>query len=180
MTPTGPAAPSNPDISTTAEAAENHAMPRAHEVHTDPDTTTDEPLPPGITGKAVASKTPAEWAYQRLILYIRNFEKRLDNEHEVAMGFTGGDAGLLRIEGIGYFDPDIVTFYGRDASGTRTQLIQHVTQLNVFLRALPKPAEAPAPKRIGFRLAADLDRDLDPATGDEATDAQPPAESPDP
>ena len=28
-----------------------------------------------------------------------NFEKQLDNEHEVAMGFTGGDAGVVRIEG---------------------------------------------------------------------------------
>ena len=33
------------------------------------------------------------------------------------MGFAGGDAGVLRIEGLGYFDPDIVTFYGRTRTG---------------------------------------------------------------
>ncbi len=72
------------------------------------------------------------------------------------MGFAGGDAGVLRIEGMGFFDPDIVTFYGADATGAKTQLIQHVTQLSVLLRALPKEVEQVPPKRIGFRLAADL------------------------
>ena len=33
------------------------------------------------------------------------------------MGFTGGQAGILRIEGLGFFDPDLVTFYGRDEDG---------------------------------------------------------------
>ncbi len=74
------------------------------------------------------------------------------------MGFTGGDAGVLRIEGIGFFAPDIVTFYGRDETEARTQLIQHVSQLNVMLRAMPKAPEVEEPRRIGFRLAADLDR----------------------
>jgi hypothetical protein len=100
-------------------------------------------------------KSPAEWAYDRLILYIRNFEQQLDASHEIAMGFAGGDAGVLKIEGLGFFDPDLVTFYGRDDQGAKTQLIQHYSQLSVMLRAVAKetPAEEPA-RRIGFRLAA--------------------------
>ena len=90
-----------------------------------------------------------------MILYIQNFEEQLDNEHEVAMGFTGGDAGVLKIEGMGFFDPDIVTFYGSDPAGGKTQLVQHVSQLNVMLRALPKEVEAEEPNRIGFKLAND-------------------------
>lgn len=132
-----------------------------HAVHADPcapKTAEQEPLPPAVARKPREAKSPAEWAYQRLILYIRNFEDRLDREHELAIGLTDSGAGLLRIEGLGYFDPDIVTFYGTDASGARMQLIQHVTQLSVALRALPKPSEAPEPRRIGFRLAEDLDR----------------------
>lgn len=75
------------------------------------------------------------------------------------MGFVGGNAGVLRIEGLGYYDPDIITFYGSDASGVRTQLVQHVSQLSVMMRALPKPnADTPA-QRIGFRLAAELEND---------------------
>jgi len=147
---------SDPDIRTTAEAAEDHAIPRRHDVHADPDASMQGPN--ALTSKPAKAKSPAEWAYERLILYIQNFEKLLDSEHEVAIGFTGSDAGIMRIEGMGYFDPDIVTFYGTDPEGTRTQLVQHVTQLNVMLRALPKPKNAPEPQRIGFRLAADLER----------------------
>ena len=73
--------------------------------------------------------------------------------------FPGGDAGVLRIEGIGFFDPDIVTFYGKDEFGAKTQLIQHVSQLGVMLRALPKVADDKEPTRIGFRLAADLEQE---------------------
>lgn len=119
----------------------------------------DQPLPAKVAETPVEQKSPAQWAYERLILYIKNFEEQLDNEHEIAMGFTGGDAGVLRIEGIGFFDPDVITFYGTDESGSRTQLIQHVSQLSVMLRALPVAVEAEAPTRIGFRLAAELEED---------------------
>ena len=146
----------NDDIKTTAEAIEAEALPRLYEVHADPETE-KAAVPEAIANQPVKRKSAAEWAYERLILYIQNFEKQLDNKHEVAMGFTGGDAGVLRIEGMGFFDPDIVTFYGSDAEGIKTQMVQHVSQLNVMLRALPKQTEDnEAPTRIGFRLAEAL------------------------
>jgi len=147
------------DIATTAEAAENAALPRAHEVHTDP--AKSAPQMPERIARDNTPKSPARWAYERFIMYIKNFESTLDNEHEVAMGFAGGDMGVIRIEGMGYFDPDIVTFYGTDPTGTKTQLIQHVTQLSVMLRALPKHIDQPEPNRIGFRLARALEADAD-------------------
>ena len=143
-------------IRTSAEAEEAAALPRRYEV----DTTVQngkKDLPTAVAQKSAQQKSPAEWAYERLILYIQNFEQQLDNEHEVAMGFTGGDAGVLRIEGMGFFDPDMVTFSGTDSGGAKTQLVQHVSQLNVMLRALPKQVETLEPTRIGFRLARDLE-----------------------
>lgn len=107
-----------------------------------------------VTKKTEKPKSPAEWAHDRLVMYIRNFESQLDAAHEIAMGFAGDEAGVLRIEGIGYFDPDIVTFYGRDDSGAKTQLIQHVSQLSVTLRAVPKEADSEPPRRIGFQLTS--------------------------
>lgn len=107
--------------------------------------------------KAVATnrpKSPAEWAHDRLVMYIRNFESQLDSQEEIAMGFASDESGVLRIEGLGYFEPDMITFYGRDDDGAKTQLIQHVTQLSVTLRAVPKEARAEAPRRIGFQLNA--------------------------
>lgn len=150
-------------IETSAEMAEAAALPCQHEVHSDPAagqglTTVPEPM-----RQVPEDKSEARWAYERLILYIRNFEQTLDGEHEVAMGFAGGDAGVIRIEGLGYFDPDIVTFYGTDSAGARTQAIQHVSQLNVLLRAMPKPAPQQEARRIGFRLVADLGPEATPA-----------------
>lgn len=144
-----------------AQKKTTKANPRADVAKCDegaPLTAEQKPLPDSIAKKPVDSKSPAHWAYERLILYIQNFEEQLDNEHEVAMGFTGGDAGVLRIEGIGYFDPDIVTFYGTDGQGTKTQLIQHVSQLNVMLRALTRNESEEKPNRIGFRLAAEMEK----------------------
>lgn len=146
-------------IRTAAEAAEDAALPRCHEVHADDEGCEDRgEVTEGVKLTPVTEKSAAQWAYERLILYIQNFEKTLDNEHEIAMGFTGAEAGVIRIEGMGYFDPDIVTFYGSEPSGVKTQLIQHVSQLNVLLRALPKKADRAKPARIGFRLAQDLER----------------------
>lgn len=147
------------EIKTTAEAAEADTLPRRHEVRTDREVeVVDEAAPDAVAKTPMTQKSPARWAYERIILYLKNFEESLDNEHEAAMGFAGGEVGVMRIEGMGYFDPDIVTFYGSDPTGAKTQLIQHVTQLNVMLRALPKATKKDAPNRIGFRLAQDLEQ----------------------
>lgn len=147
------------EIDTSAEALENDVLAQTGEVHTDPDAQPVD-VPEGL---GPARKSPAKWAYERLALYIKNFEEQLDSDHEAAMGFTGGDAGIMRIEGIGYFDPDIVTFYGSDPAGEKVQMIQHVTQLNVMLRAMPKTEKAAEPRRIGFELSRALDSDNAPA-----------------
>ncbi|MGV6803480.1 MAG: DUF6173 family protein [Ruegeria sp.] len=144
-------------IETSAEAAEAAALPRCYEVHANQDGSSGNRDLPEPLRQPVDTKSPAQWAYERLILYIQNFEQTLDSDQEVAMGFTGGDAGVMRIEGMGYFDPDVITFYGSDGAGARTQLVQHVSQLNVMLRALPKTVEDKPANRIGFRLAAKLE-----------------------
>lgn len=109
---------------------------------------------PKPTEPPAKGKSPAEWAYDRLILYIRTFEKQLNSDQEVALGFAGSEAGILKIEGLGFFDPDLVTFYGTDDQGLKNQLIQHVSQLNVMLQARPKSDPHDAPRRIGFQLTS--------------------------
>lgn len=151
-------------IRTSVEANEESALARRHVVHTDeraPRTPEGLPLPQPLCREAVEDKSPAQWAYERLVLFIQNFEEQLDRDHEVALGLTGAEAGVLRIEGLGYFAPDMLTFYGTSDNGARTQLIQHVSQLNVMLLALPKQTEREEPRRIGFQLA----RALEPSKG---------------
>ena len=115
------------------------------------------PLPAKVAQKSPEQKSPAEWAYERLVLYIQKFEETLDVDHEVGMGFAGSDAGMLHIQGMGFFAPDMITFYGADPSGAKTQLVQHVSQLNVMLKAAPKINEEPA--RIGFQMREKLEEE---------------------
>lgn len=149
-------------IATSAEAMENAAMPVARVAHSNPDaprTCEERPLPKAVAKKSPDQKTPAEWAYERIILYIQNFEEQLDSDHEIGMGFAGGEVGSIRIQGVGFFAPDLITFYGVDEGGAKTQLVQHVSQLNVMLKAARKLREDAAPNRIGFNLVASLDKD---------------------
>lgn len=141
------------EVATSAEAVENDVL--AHAVHIDGQQMVENAArPPRL--KADTGKSPAQWAYERIVLYIQKFEEMLDAEHEVGMGFVGSDTGTLTIQGMGYFAPDIITFYGVDATGGKRQLIQHVNQLSVMLTAAPK--QKPQARRIGFRLAEDLER----------------------
>ncbi|GMG81807.1 hypothetical protein LNKW23_10200 [Paralimibaculum aggregatum] len=134
--------------------------PEARAVRTDcneGDCAENQPLPEAIARGQANQKSPAEWAYLRLALYLRKFEEQLDSEHEVGIGVAGSEAGALHIRGVGYFAPDLVTFYGLDQHGAKTQLIQHVSQLNVMLKAVPKQAETA--ERIGFQLASRIEAD---------------------
>lgn len=146
-------------ISTTADAMERAAIEtRAKVAHCAPPpngTAEQAPLPPEMAARAPSEKSPAEWAYERLILYVRKFEEQLDADHEIGMGFAGSGTGTVHIQGIGFFAPDFVTFYGMDDGGTKTQLVQHVTQINVALKAVPKRQETPS--RFGFALAEAID-----------------------
>jgi hypothetical protein len=153
-------------IMSSVEHAENAVLPERREVYSDPRRRCPDPADmPAALRTSSDGKSAARWAYERLILYIKNFEDQLDDTHEIAMVFTGDVAGILRIEGIGYFDPDLVTFFGTDDEGARTQLIQHVARHSVMLRALPKAPAEPEPRRIGFQLVRGLEPPPDATSG---------------
>ena len=93
------------------------------------------------------SKSSAEWTYERLGSYIRDFENELDQDHEVGARLVSfGQAILFHIESLGYYGPDIISFEGVTDKGEKVK--QNVSQLSVLLIAMPKRSEQP--KRIGF------------------------------
>lgn len=151
-------------IDTSADALENSVLPTMREVHTKGGRHAEQADLPKALKKPTKQKSPAQWAYERIILYIQKFEETLDNDQEVGLGFAGGDAGVIKIEGLGFFDPDIITYYGTNDQGAKTQLVQHVSQLNVMLVASPKQVDQDEPNRIGFQLAQELERDDETAT----------------
>lgn len=127
-----------------------------------------------IRAQSHSGVSPAEWTYERLSRQIAAFEARLSSAEEVGGRVTSapGD-GSFQIEDLGWWGPDMIIFYGKNASGRPIQLIQHYTQLNVLLTAMPKATPEQAPRRIGFELAKRL-RDKTPvrALDDEAEGAE--------
>ena len=64
-------------VKTAAEAVEADALPRVHEVHTDPATPNagNNAVSSGFSKTPVQKKSQAQWAYKRLIIYLKNFEE---------------------------------------------------------------------------------------------------------
>ncbi|HSV81530.1 MAG TPA: DUF6173 family protein [Ramlibacter sp.] len=109
------------------------------------------PLPATLPKVPEHQDNPAKWMFERLVAYIKQFETRLDQEHEIGARLVSFGANLtFHIQDMGYYGPDMIVFYGKNDSGEPVQLIQHVSQLSVLLVAVRK--QQPQPRRIGFIL----------------------------
>lgn len=81
--------------------------------------------------------------------YILDFQKSLDNEHDVAVMLTNfGSSILMEVTQIGYEESVLMVFKGY-VNGRMSTLIQHVSQLNFLLTSVPKAPEQPK-RKIGF------------------------------
>jgi hypothetical protein len=100
---------------------------------------------------------PAKWMYERLVKKIVRFEEQLSQEEEIGGRFvTAPKEGAVHIEDMGYWGPDMLSFVGTDADGRPFELLQHYTQVSVFLCAVPKLKEEP--RRIGFVLLGEIEK----------------------
>lgn len=103
---------------------------------------------------------PAQWAFARLSRMIQDFEAQLDENHEIGARIVSGPGdGLFQMRDVGFWDPDLILFMGVNEHGRPLRLIQHYTQLNVLLSAIPKPKPEEPPRRIGFQLQQLIDRE---------------------
>lgn len=92
--------------------------------------------------------------YQRQIIVdeIRDFERSLDDEHEVALKLASfGQSVTLAVSKIGYENPDVLIFHGYIGDEPAT-LLQHITQLSFLLTSNKKRVPDEPPRRIGFKL----------------------------
>ena len=81
--------------------------------------------------------TLANTQYEIIMKQISEFEKNLDDEHEVALKLCNfGQSILLNVTDIGYHNP---------------HLIQHINQISFLLMAVPKSnPDKPARRIAGF------------------------------
>lgn len=98
-------------------------------------------------------KQAAQSMYERLVRAIIEFESALDEEHEVGAQLVSfDDKQTFNIMDIGFWDPDLIIFFGVTQANNRVQLMQHISQINIMLVAMPKVEKKSPPRRIGFIL----------------------------
>ena len=89
--------------------------------------------------------------HHRLITWINDFHKSLDEEHEVGARLVNfGLSVTFHIEDISYWNPSLISFIGKNESSEPVELLQHVSQISILLVAM-KRDNTDHPKRpIGF------------------------------
>lgn len=105
----------------------------------------------------------ADEFYRRLIEWINDFHRSLDDKHEVGAQLVNfGQSVTLHIEDISYWNPSLVSFIGTSENGEPMELIQHVSQISVLLVSLRRD-DVEKPKRpIGFTNWTEYDEFRDP------------------
>lgn len=108
-------------------------------------------IDPAIFSPHLSQTNPAKWTYQKVVECIYAFEKSLDNDHELGARLVSSVSDVtLYISDVGYYDPHMISFCGSSEGGEKLQLLQHVSQLSVFLVAIQRRGEEPV--RIGLKL----------------------------
>lgn len=106
----------------------------------------------GITPAMIQKADYAATQYDRLMKAIADFEGDLSPNEEVGacLASFGRDV-RIRVESLGFRNPYLIIFQGTIVdSGERVELVQHVSQINLLLLAVPKPDDHVEAKRIGF------------------------------
>ena len=109
------------------------------------------PINTGILTPHLSQTNPAKCTYLKFIEYIFNFEKSLDDNHEIGARLVSFASEVtFYIQEVGYCGPLVISFSGCSENGDKLQLLQHVSQLNILLVAMEKRGDEPV--RIGFKL----------------------------
>ena len=93
----------------------------------------------------------ADEFYKRLVQWMNEFHKSLDEDLEVGVRLVNfGQTVTFHVDDIGYWNPSLISFRGKNENGESVELIQHVSQISILLVAL-KREDMNKPKRpIGF------------------------------
>ena len=96
--------------------------------------------------------------YQRIVALINNFESELPDTMQAGGRLVSAGDITFSIQDIGYWDPNMIVFYGELSDGSAGELVQHLSQLNLLLVAVPRQDDIQKPRRvIGFTQKAEPD-----------------------
>ncbi len=118
----------------------------------------DSPAVPGIASSTAiceeaeqaAMLNAAEDVFNHLLGRVKQFQANLPDDHELGLQLADfGGNRALHVRGMGFKNPNIIEFYGMLDGDRQVAVIQHISQLNFLMIAVPPPADQP-PYRIGF------------------------------
>lgn len=94
----------------------------------------------------------AEWMYKRVIKQINDFEKSLSPELQAGGRLISSNNITFNIDDVSFHNPDMIIFHGHLKNGEVLRLLQHTSQLNLLLVAVPRTDDLSKPRRkIGFQ-----------------------------
>jgi hypothetical protein len=83
---------------------------------------------------------------------INDFWANIGNDYEVGMQLTSLGQGVqVYLNNLTYYEPHLIIFDSEFSDGTKMRIVQHVTQLNYAIIALPKQRPNEQKRKIGFR-----------------------------
>lgn len=88
--------------------------------------------------------------YEIIKKHVEKFQSELDPDHEVGVLLTNfGQSTLMHVTNIGYEESVLMVFKGY-VNNQESTLIQHISQINFLLLAVPKAEPEKPARRIGF------------------------------
>ncbi|WP_294151755.1 DUF6173 family protein [uncultured Selenomonas sp.] len=95
----------------------------------------------------------ASWMYERVVRHINRFESTLPDDMQAGGRFVSSSNGYtFNIDDVSYWNPDMIIFSGTGPDGEKVRLLQHTSQLNLLLVAVPRKDDLSKPRRkIGFQ-----------------------------
>ena len=103
-----------------------------------------------IRDSADDNANAAKSAYAKITKLISDFEKDLPQSKQVGIALPALNNISVSLDSVSYWNPDIIMFYGHLLDGSSVELVQHVSQLNLILLALPRKEKLLSRRVIGF------------------------------
>ena len=89
--------------------------------------------------------------YRRIVALINNFESDMPDDMQAGGRLVSAGNITFSIQDVGFWDPNMIVFYGELSDGSHVELVQHLSQLNLLLVAVKRTDDTDKPRRIiGF------------------------------
>lgn len=111
----------------------------------------------GFPNIKISSKL-ADGMYERIIKTVEEFEEEIGDDEQASVVISSFANNPILINDIGYWNPDIIIFYGNLVNdGSSVQVLQHTSQLNLCLIASKRPHPEKPRRKIGFLVDSQED-----------------------